>query len=63
VNVIDPDVIVFGGGVSNIDLVYNEAKAELENWIFNNRKVETLFLRPKLGDSAGVFGAIELVRS
>lgn len=63
VNVIDPDVIVFGGGVSNIDLVYTEAKAELENWIFNNRKVETLFLRPKLGDSAGVFGAIELVRN
>jgi predicted NBD/HSP70 family sugar kinase len=63
VNVIDPDVIVFGGGVSNIDLVYTEAKTELENWIFNNRKVETLFLRPKLGDSAGVFGAIELVRN
>ncbi len=62
VNVIDPDVIVFGGGVSNIDLVYTEAKAELENWIFNNRKVETLFLQPKLGVSAGVFGAIELVR-
>lgn len=62
VNVLDPDVIVFGGGVSNIDLVYNEAKKELESWIFNNRKVETLFLRPKLGDSAGVFGAVELVR-
>lgn len=62
VNVLDPDVIVFGGGVSNIDLVYNEVKTELENWIFNNRKVETLFLRPKLGDSAGVFGAVELVR-
>lgn len=62
VNVIDPDVIVFGGGVSNIDLIYTEGKKELEKWIFNNRKVETLFLKPKLGDSAGVFGAAELVR-
>lgn len=62
VNVLDPDVIVFGGGVSNIDLVYTEGKKELEKWIFNHRKVETLFLKPKLGDSAGVFGAAELVR-
>lgn len=62
VNVLDPDVIVFGGGVSNIDLIYTEGKKELEKWIFNNRKVETLFLKPKLGDSAGVFGAAELVR-
>lgn len=62
VNVIDPDVIVFGGGVSNIDLIYTEGKKELEKWIFNNKKVETVFLRPKLGDSAGVFGAAELVR-
>lgn len=63
VNVLDPDAIVIGGGVGNIDLLYTEAPKELENWIFNNRKVETLFLRPKLGDSAGVFGAVELVRA
>lgn len=62
INVLDPDVIVLGGGVSNIDLLYTEGVKEIENSIFNNRKVETLFLKPKLGDSAGVFGAAELVR-
>lgn len=62
VNVIDPDAIVIGGGVGNIDLLYEALPEELKNWIFNDRTVETLFLKPKLGDSAGVFGAIELVR-
>ncbi len=62
INVLDPDVIVLGGGVSNIDLLYTEGVKEIENSIFNNRVVETVFLKPKLGDSAGVFGAAELVR-
>ncbi|MDZ7933572.1 MAG: ROK family protein [Emticicia sp.] len=62
VNVLDPDAIVIGGGVGNIDMIYEAFPEELKNWIFNNRTVETLFLKPKLGDSAGVFGAIELVR-
>lgn len=63
INLIDPDAIVLGGGVGNIPLLYTEGVKEVENWIFNNRKVETLFLKPKLGDSAGVFGAAELVRN
>lgn len=62
INVLDPNVIVLGGGVSNIDLLYTEGVKQIENYIFNNRKVETQFLKPKLGDSAGVFGAAELVR-
>ncbi|MCR9065690.1 MAG: ROK family protein [Cytophagales bacterium] len=62
INVLDPDVVVLGGGVSNIDEVYTEGVKEIENYIFNRRKVETVFLKPKLGDSAGVFGAVELVR-
>jgi fructokinase len=62
INVLDPDVVVLGGGVSNIDEVYTEGVKELENYIFNNRKIDTVFLKPKLGDSAGVFGAAELVR-
>lgn len=61
-NVLDPDVVVLGGGVSNIDELYTEGVKEIENYIFNHRKVDTIFLRPKLGDSAGVFGAAELVR-
>ncbi|SOE20625.1 Sugar kinase of the NBD/HSP70 family, may contain an N-terminal HTH domain [Spirosomataceae bacterium TFI 002] len=62
VNVLDPDVIVLGGGVSNIQRLYVDGPKELSKWIFNNKKVETLILPPKLGDSAGVFGAAELVR-
>jgi len=56
VNLLDPDAIVIGGGVGNIDLLYNEGVKELKKYIFNNR-VETVILKPKLGDSAGVFGA------
>jgi predicted NBD/HSP70 family sugar kinase len=56
VNVIDPNVIVLGGGVGNIDLLYAEGAKALAKNIFNPR-LETPLLRPKLGDSAGVFGA------
>lgn len=62
VNVLDPDVIVFGGGVSHIEELYTQGPEKLKAHIFNNRKVDTLFLKPKLGDSAGVFGAVQLVR-
>jgi fructokinase len=61
VNMLDPDAIVIGGGVGNIDLLYTRGKEELGKYIFNNR-VETVFLKPKLGDSAGVFGAAGLVQ-
>jgi fructokinase len=56
VNILDPDVIVIGGGVGNIDLIYTEGLVSLQKNIFNNR-LDTPVLRPKLGDSAGVFGA------
>ena len=56
INIVDPDAIVLGGGVGNIDLLYTKGLKEVEKNIFNHR-LETPFLRPKLGDSAGVFGA------
>lgn len=56
INIIDPDVIILGGGLGNIDLLYTEGVKAVEQFIFNSR-VETKFLKPKLGDSAGVFGA------
>lgn len=59
INILDPDVIVLGGGVGNIDLLYTEGIAEVKKHVFNNR-LDTLFLKPKLGDSAGVFGAAML---
>jgi predicted NBD/HSP70 family sugar kinase len=59
-NMLDPDVIVVGGGVGNIDQLYSTGLLELGRFIFNNR-VEVPLLKPSLGDSAGVFGAAALV--
>ncbi len=56
INILDPDAIVIGGGVGNVDLLYTEGVKEVEKHVFNNR-LDTVFLKPKLGDSAGVFGA------
>ncbi len=56
INIVDPDIIVIGGGVGNIDLLYKEGVAEALQHIFNPR-IDTIFLKPKLGDSAGVYGA------
>jgi len=60
VNILDPDVIVIGGGVGNIDIIYTDGVASLEKYVFNNR-LDTPVLKPKLGDSAGVFGAAFLI--
>lgn len=56
INIVDPDVIVIGGGVGNIDRLYTDGVAEVRKHLFNPR-IDTIFLKPKLGDSAGVFGA------
>ena len=55
-NILDPDVIVLGGGVSNIEGLITEGVPKIKDFIFND-VVTTKFLKPKLGDSAGVFGA------
>jgi fructokinase len=60
VNILDPDVIVVGGGVGNIEEIYSDGVEELKEHVFNpgfNARV----VKPKLGDSAGVFGAAFLV--
>ncbi len=59
INILDPDVIVIGGGVGNIDLLYTEGIAAVRRYVFNDR-LDTMFLKPLLGDSAGVFGAAML---
>lgn len=56
INIMDPDAIVIGGGVGNIDRLYTDGVAEVKKYLFNPR-IDTVFLKPKLGDSAGVFGA------
>jgi predicted NBD/HSP70 family sugar kinase len=58
-NMLDPDVIVVGGGVGNIDELYTRGVDSLKKYIFNNR-LDTPVLKPVLGDSAGVFGAAAL---
>jgi predicted NBD/HSP70 family sugar kinase len=59
-NLLDPDVLVIGGGVGNIDAIYTQGLQSLKQFIFNNA-VEVPVIKPILGDSAGVFGAAALV--
>jgi fructokinase len=56
INILDPDVIVIGGGVGNIDQLYDRGIDSVQKYVFNHR-LETPIVRPSLGDSAGVFGA------
>lgn len=56
INVLDPKVVVIGGGVGNIDEIYTEGVNEVKKYVFNPF-MDTAFMKPKLGDSAGVFGA------
>jgi fructokinase len=60
INILDPHVIVLGGGVSNVDLLYTEGVRQVERYVFNNR-LDTRIVQHELGDSAGVFGAAMLV--
>lgn len=60
VNIVDPDVIVLGGGVGNVPDLYTHGVKALEKWVFND-KLTTRVVAPSLGDSAGVFGAAMLV--
>lgn len=57
INVLDPDLIVLGGGVGNIDELYDIGYDHIKKYIFNSGKVKTPIVKPILGDSAGVFGA------
>ncbi|MDG7053705.1 MAG: ROK family protein [Nitrososphaerota archaeon] len=56
IDILDPDVIVLGGGVSNIPFLYDEGRDYVYDKVFSDL-VETPILKNQLGDSAGVFGA------
>ncbi len=62
INVLDPDVIVLGGGLAHIDFLYKEGIESVSKNIFNP-VLTTPIVPPILGDSAGVFGAALLIRS
>lgn len=59
IDILDPDAIVLGGGLSNIDFLYTEGKESVYDKVFSDL-VDTPILKNKLGDSAGVFGACML---
>jgi len=56
VNMLDPDVIVLGGGVSNTSRIYANVPARLSTHVFSDT-VTTPIVPPKHGDSSGVRGA------
>ncbi len=56
INIVDPDVVVLGGGVSNVDELYREVPELWEQWIFSD-VVRTRLLKAEHGDSSGVIGA------
>jgi fructokinase len=56
INVLDPDVVVLGGGVSNLDALYDAGTSAVRRWVFND-ELRTRIVRHALGDSAGVYGA------
>lgn len=62
INILDPDVIVIGGGVGNIPSIYTEGIIYLKQYVFNDR-LDTPVVKPLLGDSAGVFGAAFLTEN
>lgn len=56
INVLDPDVIVLGGGLSNIARLYRKVPQIWGNYVFSDR-VDTRLVRAKYGDASGVRGA------
>jgi fructokinase len=56
INLLDPDAIVLGGGVSNLDRLYDRVPRLWGAWVFSDH-VATRLLKNKHGDSSGVRGA------
>lgn len=56
INILDPEIIVLGGGMSNIDMIYQGVEKEWQNYVFSD-KVNTKIYKALHGDSSGVRGA------
>lgn len=56
IDVLDPDVIVLGGGMSNVEALYPRVAARLRDWVFSDY-VDVPVVRAAHGDSGGVRGA------
>jgi fructokinase len=56
ISILDPDAVVLGGGLSNIDELYTDGRKRVKKYAFHDN-LQTPILKNQLGDSAGVFGA------
>ncbi|HQT26953.1 MAG TPA: ROK family protein, partial [Burkholderiales bacterium] len=56
INILDPEVVVLGGGLSNIERLYKNVPEIWGKWVFSDR-VDTRLVRHRFGDSSGVRGA------
>lgn len=56
INVLDPDVVVLGGGMSNVAGIADAVASELPRWVFSDQ-VHTRVVRHRHGDASGVRGA------
>ena len=56
INVIDPDVVVLGGGLSSIERLYRDVPEQWSRYVFSDH-VTTELVPPKFGDASGVRGA------
>jgi fructokinase len=59
INILDPNVIVLGGGMSNIGQIYEEVPSRWGRYIFSDA-CETVLVQAKHGDASGVRGAARL---
>jgi fructokinase len=62
VNIFDPDAIVLGGGLSNVERLYSEGREQVARYVFNDEFI-TPILKNIHGDSSGVRGAAQLWES
>ena len=56
INILDPDIIVLGGGMSNVDYIYTQINDQLEQYVFTDA-CHTKVVKNIHGDSGGVRGA------
>jgi fructokinase len=56
IDILDPDIVVIGGGVSNFEAIYTEGVKAVQKYVFTD-ELETPIVKNLCGDSAGVLGA------
>lgn len=60
INLLDPQIIVVGGGLSNLKSIYDEVPRRWHEWIFSDDRVATPLVPALHGDASGVRGAASL---